>query len=155
MHKCKQHIWDEEGRSLKACCPNSCQSPIQFLATVDSHSKLQSTRMSNKSGLEEESSAILFYLNASITLSKFPIMMQTQIRATNMRWVGTTFKSLQPTLSRTNAQYSYWPQLTLTLCCQAEMWWPLWTGRGIFQEITVQQLTWNWCEISWPASVHQ
>ncbi len=37
-------------------------------------------------------------LNASITLSKFPIMMQTQIRATKMRWGGTTFKSLQPCL---------------------------------------------------------
>ncbi len=23
-----------------------------------------------------------------------------------------------------NAQYSYWPKLTLTLCCQTEMWWP-------------------------------
>ncbi len=35
-------------------------------------------------------------LNASITLSKFPILMQTQIRATNMRWGGTNLKSLQP-----------------------------------------------------------
>ncbi len=53
-------------------------------------------------------------LNASITLSKFPIMMQTQIRATNMRWGGTTLTSLQPCLVP-NLQYSYWPQLTLTL----------------------------------------
>ncbi len=37
-------------------------------------------------------------LNASITLSKLPIMMQTQIRATNMRWGEMTLKSLQPCL---------------------------------------------------------
>ncbi len=37
-------------------------------------------------------------LNASITLSKLPIMMQTQIQSTNMRWGGTTLKSLQPCL---------------------------------------------------------
>ncbi len=37
-------------------------------------------------------------LNASITQSKFPIMMQTQIRATNMRWGGMTSKSSQPCL---------------------------------------------------------
>ncbi len=37
-------------------------------------------------------------LNASITLSKLPIMMQTQIQATNMRWEETTLKSLQPCL---------------------------------------------------------
>jgi hypothetical protein len=37
-------------------------------------------------------------LNASITLSKLPIMMQTQIQATNMRWGGTTLKSLQACL---------------------------------------------------------
>jgi hypothetical protein len=59
---------------------------------------LQNARVSNKSGLEEESSAILFYLNASIPLSKFSIMMQTQIQATNMRGGGMTFKSLQPYL---------------------------------------------------------
>ncbi len=37
-------------------------------------------------------------LNASKTQSKLPIMMQTQIWATNMRWEGTTLKSLQPRL---------------------------------------------------------
>ncbi len=117
------------------------------------HSKLKNTRVSNKSGLEEESSAILFYLNASINLSKFPIMMQTQIQATNMRWVGRTFKSLQPYLvpmpntfignnwlSHNIAKQKYDDQL--------------WTGREILQEITVQQLTWNRCEISQPASVN-
>ncbi len=36
--------------------------------------------------------------NASITQSKLPIMMQTQIQATNMRWGGMTLKSLQPCL---------------------------------------------------------
>ncbi len=184
MHICKQQKWDDEGRSLKAPCPILCQIPIQLLATIDSHSMLQNARVSKKSGLEKESSAILFYINASITLSKFPIwckhkskqpiwdeegqplkvhnpilcqcpihllatidshtmlpsryviptldwkrnlardnrptidlkliwnqtaclnasitlskcpiMMQTQIQSTNMRWGGTTFKSSQP-----------------------------------------------------------
>ena len=62
-------------------------------------------------------------LNALITLSKFPIMMQTQIQATNMRWGGATLKSLQPCLVS---------MLNTTIChnwlshynCQTEMWWP-------------------------------
>ncbi len=62
-------------------------------------------------------------LNASNTLSKLPIMMQTHIRATNMRWGGTTLKSLQPSLV---------PMPNTTIChswlshynCQTEMWWP-------------------------------
>ncbi len=51
-----------------------------------------------------------------------PIMMQTQIRATNMRWGGMTLKSLQPCLvSMPNTtichnQLSYYN-------CQTEMWW--------------------------------
>ncbi len=62
-------------------------------------------------------------LNASITLSKLPIMMQKQIRATNMRWGGATLKILQPCLV---------PIPNITIChswlshydCQTEMWWP-------------------------------
>ncbi len=62
-------------------------------------------------------------LNASITLSKLPIMMQTQIQAINMRWGGTTLKSSQPCLM---------PMPNSTIChswlshnnCQTEMWWP-------------------------------
>jgi hypothetical protein len=34
-------------------------------------------------------------LNASIALSGLPIIMQTQIRATNTRWGGRTLKSSQ------------------------------------------------------------
>ncbi len=62
-------------------------------------------------------------LNASITLSKLPIVMQTQIQATNMRWGGTTLKSLQPCLVSM-------PNTTICHCwfshynCQAEMWSP-------------------------------
>jgi hypothetical protein len=62
-------------------------------------------------------------LNASITLSKLPIMLQTQIQATNMRWGGRTLKSSQPCLM---------PMPNTTIChswlshykCQTEMWWP-------------------------------
>ena len=62
-------------------------------------------------------------LNASITLSVLPIMMQTQIRATNMRWEETTLKSLQLSLV---------PMPNTTIChkwlshynCQTEMWSP-------------------------------
>ncbi len=62
-------------------------------------------------------------LNASITVSKLPIMMQTQSRAIKMRWGGTTLKSLQPFLV---------PMPNTTTCrswlshynCQTEMWWP-------------------------------
>jgi hypothetical protein len=43
-------------------------------------------------------------LNASITLSKLPIMMQTQIQATNMRWGGRTLKSLQPWMGQCQIQ---------------------------------------------------
>ncbi len=65
----------------------------------------------------------IIYLNASITLSKLPTIMQTQIRAANMRWGGTTLKSLQPCLM---------PMPNTTIChswlshynCQTEMWWP-------------------------------
>ncbi len=61
-------------------------------------------------------------LNASITLSKLPIMMQTQIQAPNMRWGGTTLKSSQPCLV---------PMPNTAIChnwlshynCQTEMWW--------------------------------
>ncbi len=65
----------------------------------------------------------MIYLNASITQSKLPIMIQTQIRATNMRWGGTTLKCLQPCLV---------PMPNTTIChswlihynFQTEMWWP-------------------------------
>ncbi len=64
-----------------------------------------------------------FCLNASITQSKLPIIIQTQIQATNMRWGGTTLKSLQPclvpmpnTIIRNNWLSHY--------NCQTEMWWP-------------------------------
>ncbi len=60
-------------------------------------------------------------LNASITLSKLPIMMQTQIRATNMRWGRTTLKSLQPFLVpmlNTTIHHSWLSHYN----CQIEMW---------------------------------
>ncbi len=62
-------------------------------------------------------------LNASITQSKLPIMMQTQIQATNMRWGGTTLKSLQPCLvSMPNTTiHDNWLS---HYNCQTEMWWP-------------------------------
>jgi hypothetical protein len=63
-------------------------------------------------------------LNASITLSKLPIMMQAQIWATNMRWRGTTLKSLQPCLvpmSNTTIGHSWLSHYN----CQTEMWWPI------------------------------
>ncbi len=62
-------------------------------------------------------------LNASITLSKLPIMMQTQIQATNMRWGGTTLKSLQPCLiliPNTTISHSWLSHYNW----QTEMWWP-------------------------------
>ncbi len=62
-------------------------------------------------------------LNTSVTLSGLPIMMQTQIQATNMRWQETPLKSLQPCLV---------PMPNTTIChnwlshynCLTEMWWP-------------------------------
>ncbi len=62
-------------------------------------------------------------LNASITLSKLPIMMQTQIWATNMRWGGTTLLNLQPCLvpmSNTTIGHSWLSYYDY----QTEMWWP-------------------------------
>ncbi len=80
-------------------------------------------------------------LNASITLSKLPIMMQTQIRATNMRWGGKTLKSLQPCLvpiPNTTIHHSWLSHYN----CQTEMWWPnLNDRREILQEKPTQQLT--------------
>jgi hypothetical protein len=46
--------------------------PNTVIGMNDSQSKLQNAKVSNKSGMKEESSEILFYLNASTTLSKFP-----------------------------------------------------------------------------------
>jgi hypothetical protein len=65
----------------------------------------------------------LICLNASITVSRLPIMMQTQIWATNMRWGGMNLNSLQTCLI---------PIPNTTLChnwlahynCLTEMWWP-------------------------------
>ncbi len=51
------------------------------------------------------------------------IMMQTQIRATNMRWGGTTLKSLQPCLvsmPNTTNCHNWLSRYN----CQTEMWWP-------------------------------
>ncbi len=92
--------------------------------------------------------------NASITLSKFPIMMQTQIWATNMRGGGMGLKSLQPCLlpmSNTTIGHSWLSHFVAKHKCEDQIW----TGREILQEITVQQLTWTWCEINQPASMHQ
>ncbi len=65
----------------------------------------------------------MIYLNASITLTKLPIMMQTQIQATNMRWGGTTLKSSQPCLMpmpNTTIGHSWLSHYN----CQTKMWWP-------------------------------
>ncbi len=62
-------------------------------------------------------------LNASKTLSKLPVMMETQIWATNMRWGGTTLKSSQPCLMpmpNTTIGHSWLSHYN----CQTEMWWP-------------------------------
>ncbi len=92
-------------------------------------------------------------LNASITLSKFPTMMQTQIQATNMRWGGTTFKSSQPCLMpMPNTVISHsWPDYVAKQKCDDQIW----TGRKILQEITLQQSAWTWCKISQLPSMHQ
>jgi hypothetical protein len=82
-------------------------------------------------------------LNALITLSKLPIMMQTQIQATNMRWGGMTLKSLQPCLvSMPNT----------TIChnwlshynCQTEMWSQ---NLDDWREICKRKLSNNWLEL--------
>ncbi len=62
-------------------------------------------------------------LNASTTLTKLPIMMLIQFRATNMRWGGRTLKSLQPCLMpmpNTTIGNSWLSHYN----CQTEMWWP-------------------------------
>ncbi len=62
-------------------------------------------------------------LNSWITPSKLPIMMHTQIRATNMRWGGKTLKSLQPCLvpiPNTTIYHSWLSHYN----CQTVMWWP-------------------------------
>ncbi len=76
-------------------------------------------------------------LNASITQSKFPIIMQTQIRATNMRWGGMTLKSLQPCLvpmSNIAIGHSWLSHFVAKQKCDNQIW----TGREILQEITIQ-----------------
>ncbi len=62
-------------------------------------------------------------LSASITLSGLPIMMQTQFRATNMRWGGMTLNSLQPCLVlmlNTTIRHNWLSFYN----CQTEMRWP-------------------------------
>ncbi len=62
-------------------------------------------------------------LNTSITLSKLPIMIQTQIQATNMRWGGMTLKNLQPCLMPmpNTTIHDIWLS---HYNCQTKMWWP-------------------------------
>ncbi len=138
------------GSIFKSLLPYLVSKPNALIGTNDSYSKLQNAKVSNKSGIKEESSEILFYLNASTTPSKLPKMMRTQIQATNIRWEGTSIRSSQPYLvpmpntvigtkwlSHYVAKRKYDDQI--------------WTGRNILQEIFVQQLTWNWCEIIQPS----
>jgi hypothetical protein len=49
--------------------------PNTVIGTNDSRSKSQKAKVSNKSGVKEESYEMLCYLNASTTLSKLPKMM--------------------------------------------------------------------------------
>ncbi len=109
------HIWATNMRwgatTLTSLQPFLVQCQIQLFATVDSHTILTNRNVMTKFGWLEGKSCKkvtnltdnlnLMYiqptcLNASITLSKLPIMMQTQIQGTNMRWRGMTLKSLQP-----------------------------------------------------------
>ncbi len=64
------------GLIFKSSLPYLVSNPNTVIDANDSHSKLQNAKVSNKSGLKEESSEILFYHKGSTTLSKFPKMMQ-------------------------------------------------------------------------------
>ncbi len=142
------------GLIFRSSLPYLMSKPNIVIGANDSHSKSQNAKVSNKSGVEEEFCKISWYLHAMRTLSKLPIMMQTQIRATNMRWGGTTFKSLQPSLMpmpNTTICHSWLLHNVAKQKCDDQIW----TGREILQEITIQQLTWTWWEISQPASMHQ
>jgi hypothetical protein len=55
--------------------PYLVSKPNTVIDPNDSHSKLQSAKVSNKSGVKEESYEMLGYLNASKTLFKLPKMM--------------------------------------------------------------------------------
>jgi hypothetical protein len=95
-------------------------------------------------------------LNASITQSKLPIMMQTQIRATNMGWGGATLKSLQPCLMPMPNIKLFATVDSHTIMAKQKYDDQIWTtGRKILQKITNQQTTWTWCEINRPALMHQ
>ncbi len=112
-----------------------CQCPIQPLVTVDSHTITSKQKCDDQIDWKRNLARdyhptidlnLMWYqstcLNASITLSKFPIMMQAQIQATNMRWGGTTLKCLQPCLmpmSNTAIGHSWLSHYN----CQTEMWW--------------------------------
>ncbi len=116
--------------------------PNTVISSNDSHDKLSSAKVSNKSGVEEESCKISCYLHAMRTLSKLPIMMQTQIGATNMRWGGTTFKSSQPCLmpmSNTVIDHSWLSHYVAKQKCDDQIW----NGTKILQEVTIQQLNWG------------
>ncbi len=79
----------------------------------DDHTTIDLNLMNNQSAC----------LNTSITLSRLPIMMQTQIWATKMRWGGLTLKSSQPCLVQmpnTTMCYNWLSHYN----CQTEMWWP-------------------------------
>ncbi len=85
-------------------------------------------------------------LNALITQSKLPIMIQTQIRATNMRWGGMTLKSLQPCLVLMPNTTIYNNDSHTEIAkqkCDDQIWM---TEREILQEITNKQSTWTWCK---------
>jgi hypothetical protein len=97
--------------------------PIAVIGTNDSHSKLQNAKVSNKSVMKEESSEMSCYFNASTTLSKLPKMMPNTNPSKQYEMKMDKLKKFV-TLTCVNSQYSYWQQMTLTLCRQAEMWEP-------------------------------
>ncbi len=97
-HKCNQHIWDEEGWFLEAHCPILCQSLIQLLVWMILKVSCKMQKWATNYGWKRSlmkccatSMRQQLYLNS-------PKWCQIQIRATNMRWEGTSFSSLLPYL---------------------------------------------------------
>ncbi len=115
--KCEQQIWDEEGWSLKACCPLSCQSPMQLLAWMTLTVSCKKQKWATNQGWKR---ALLKYCYTSMHKQLYPNFRKwSQHKSEQPIW-----DEKGPSKSWVNAQYSYWQQMTLTLCHQAEMWGP-------------------------------
>ncbi len=111
--------------------------------------------------LNGESSIITFQWQARWSISMHHKLYPNSncdantIQAINIWWGGTTLKNCNPVLCQCQIQlFATIDSQTIIAKqkCNDQIWM---TGEKSLQQKTVQQLTWTWCEINWPALMLQ